>query len=207
LKIFMENKRPGDDLFDRLNTMILNKHLQDLLNGLTAKVFRTYNASHTLQQQLDELTPKKGTVAEKVLAYNRANRAVAVLCNHQRAVPKTHEKSMENLGVKIESKRAEVKKVKKELKNLSKGTKDHEKKAQQFQRLTEQLKKLEMDKMDKEEGKEIALGTSKLNYLDPRISVAWCKKHDVPLEKVYNKTQRAKFRWAIDMTEKTFKFD
>lgn len=34
-----------------------------------------------------------------------------------------------------------------------------------------------------------------------------CKKHDVPLEKVYNKTQRAKFRWAIDMAEADFKFD
>ena len=32
-----------------------------------------------------------------------------------------------------------------------------------------------------------------------RISVAWCKKHEVPIEKVYNKTQREKFRWAIDM--------
>jgi DNA topoisomerase-1 len=39
--------------------------------------------------------------------------------------------------------------------------------------LEDQLKKLEMNKTDKEEGKEIALGTSKLNYLDPRISVAW----------------------------------
>jgi DNA topoisomerase-1 len=91
------------------------------MNGLTAKVFRTYNASHTLQQQLDELTPKGGTVAEKVLAYNRANRAVAVLCNHQRAVPKTHEKSMENLGTKIDQKRDEVKKVKKEVKGMKRG--------------------------------------------------------------------------------------
>ena len=38
--------------------------------------------------------------------------------------------------------------------------------------------------VDKEENKTIALGTSKLNYLDPRISVAWCKKYDVPIEKV-----------------------
>jgi len=52
---------------------------------------------------------------------------------------------------------------------------------------------------DKEENKTIALGTSKLNYLDPRISVAWCKKFNVPIEKIYNKTQRDKFRWAIDM--------
>ncbi len=57
-----------------------------------------------------------------------------------------------------------------------------------------------------EENKEIALGTSKLNYLDPRISVAWCKKWNVPIEKVYNKTQRDKFTWAIEMVDDDFKF-
>lgn len=93
------------------------------MSGLTAKVFRTYNASHTLQEQLDELTPVNGSVNEKVLAYNRANRAVAVLCNHQRAVPKSHEKSMENLVTKIQQKKDDVKKVKKELKGLSRGSK------------------------------------------------------------------------------------
>lgn len=36
-----------------------------------------------------------------------------------------------------------------------------------------QLEKLELLATDREENKEIALGTSKLNYLDPRISVAW----------------------------------
>ena len=57
-----------------------------------------------------------------------------------------------------------------------------------------------------QENKEIALGTSKLNYLDPRISVAWCKKWDVPIEKIYNKTQREKFAWAIDMADEDFVF-
>jgi DNA topoisomerase-1 len=28
----------------------------------------------------------------------------------------------------------------------------------------------------------------------------------VPLEKVYNKTQREKFRWAIDMADADFSF-
>lgn len=72
-------------------------------------------------------------------------------------------------------------------------------------RLLEQLEKLEIQKTDKHENKvkkkkivyilfgpflmrnpsqTIALGTSKLNYLDPRISVQWCKTHEVPIEKV-----------------------
>lgn len=41
------------------------------------------------------------------------------------------------------------------------------------ERLKEQLLKLEVQETDREENKSIALGTSKLNYLDPRISVAW----------------------------------
>ena len=108
LQLFMDNKSPGDELFDRLNTTVMNKHLNELMDGLTAKVFRTFNASWTLQQQLDKLTNPDDSIAEKILAYNRANRAVAILCNHQRSVPKTHEKSMENLKAKIESKREAI---------------------------------------------------------------------------------------------------
>ena len=53
------------------------------MDGLTAKVFRTYNASMTLQDQLGKLTDSDDNVNAKVLSYNRANRAVAILCNHQ----------------------------------------------------------------------------------------------------------------------------
>jgi hypothetical protein len=75
-----------------------------------------------------------------------------------------------------------------------------------LERLNDQLKKLEIQTIDKEENKDIALGTSKLNYLDPRISVAWSKKFNVPLEKIYSKTQRDKFRWAIDMATADYHF-
>jgi len=203
----MEKKQAGDDLFDRLNTSTLNKHLSDLMEGLTAKVFRTYNASWTLQEQLNLLTNPDDTVAEKILSYNRANRAVAILCNHQRSVPKSHDKSMENLKAKIEAKREQVddaEKQYKEAKRMRSAATDKKKKA--LERLREQLNKLEIQETDREENKTIALGTSKLNYLDPRISVAWCKKFGVDIEKVYNKTQRDKFRWAIDMAGPDYVF-
>lgn len=48
---------------------------------------------------------------------------------------------------------------------------DNKKKA--LQRTREQLMKMELQETDRDENKTIALGTSKLNYLDPRISVAW----------------------------------
>ncbi|KAI1892774.1 hypothetical protein AGOR_G00136990 [Albula goreensis] len=215
LQLFLENKQPEDDLFDRLNTSILNKHLQELMDGLTAKVFRTYNASITLQQQLKELTSPEENIPAKILSYNRANRAVAILCNHQRAPPKTFEKSMQNLQTKIDAKKDQLSEARRELKSAkadAKVQKDEktkkavETKKKAVQRIEEQLMKLEVQATDREENKQIALGTSKLNYLDPRISVAWCKKWNVPIEKIYNKTQREKFAWAIDMADEDFEF-
>ncbi|XP_072376809.1 DNA topoisomerase I, mitochondrial isoform X1 [Diabrotica undecimpunctata] len=211
---FMENKKPGDDLFDRLNTQIMNKHLNELMEGLTAKVFRTYNASFTLQQQLDLLTNEDDSEAEKILAYNRANRAVAILCNHQRSVPKGHEKSMEKLKEKIDQKREAIHDAERQVKEAVREAKHGsvkekvvaDKKKKLLQRLKDQLAKLEIQETDRDENKTIALGTSKLNYLDPRISVAWCKKYDVSIEKIYNKTQRDKFRWAIDMAGPDYRF-
>ncbi|XP_070766436.1 DNA topoisomerase 1 isoform X1 [Enoplosus armatus] len=215
LQLFLENKQPEDDLFDRLNTSILNKHLQELMDGLTAKVFRTYNASITLQQQLKELSCSDDSIPAKILSYNRANRAVAILCNHQRAPPKTFEKSMQNLQTKIDEKQNQLSAARKQLKAAKadhkashddKSKKAVEVKRKAVQRIEEQLMKLQVQATDREENKQIALGTSKLNYLDPRISVAWCKKYGVPIEKIYNKTQREKFAWAIDMAEKDYEF-
>eukprot|EP00063_Salmo_salar_P013924 XP_013988759.1 PREDICTED: DNA topoisomerase 1-like isoform X1 [Salmo salar] len=215
LQLFMENKQPEDDLFDRLNTSILNKHLQELMDGLTAKVFRTYNASITLQQQLKELTSPDENLPAKILSYNRANRAVAILCNHQRAPPKTFEKSMQNLQTKIDAKKDQLSDAKRDVKSAKadlkvrrdeKSKKAVETKKKAVERLEEQLMKLEVQATDREENKQIALGTSKLNYLDPRISVAWCKKWGIPIEKIYNKTQREKFAWAIDMAEDDYEF-
>ncbi|KOX76410.1 DNA topoisomerase 1 [Melipona quadrifasciata] len=191
LQLFMENKSPSDDLFDRLNTTVMNKHLNELMEGLTAKVFRTYNASWTLQQQLNELTNPDDTEAEKILSYNRANRAAKIEA-------KKNAISEAELAVKDAKRDAKHGSVKEKV--------VYEKKKKTLDRLKEQLTKLEVQATDKEENKEIALGTSKLNYLDPRITVAWCKKHNVPIEKIYNKTQRDKFRWAIDMAGPDYVF-
>jgi hypothetical protein len=38
---------------------------------------------------------------------------------------------------------------------------------------------------------------SQINYMDPRISVAWCKRNEVPIEKIFSKTLRDKFNWAM----------
>ncbi len=66
VQLFMDNKKGSDVLLDRLNTSILNEYLNGLMPGLTARVLHTYNASITLQQQLDELTDETDNLRAKV---------------------------------------------------------------------------------------------------------------------------------------------
>ena len=49
------------------------------MSGLTAKCFRTYNASVTLERELAKVQNVEG-VEELLLAYNGANRCVLIFC-------------------------------------------------------------------------------------------------------------------------------
>ena len=49
IELFRRNKKQSDDLFDKIDAQSLNDYLKSQMEGLTAKVFRTYNASSTLQ--------------------------------------------------------------------------------------------------------------------------------------------------------------
>lgn len=70
-----------------------------------------------------------------------------------------------------------------------------------IQRVDLQIIKWKAKKTEKDENKAVSLTTSKINYIDPRISVAWAKKWDVPIEKIFSKTLRQKFPWAMDVDE------
>ena len=315
LKIFKKApKGEGDDIFDRLTTSALNKHLSSFMPGLTAKVFRTYNASYTMSNKLKEMH-LTGSIPEKIKDYNEANREVAILCNHKRTIAAGHETQMEKMGDRIKGMKYQkwrtkqmmldidpsVKKKKKrgeeryfELdedldrqwiqehqaflveeqrqKIKKKFDKDNEKLAAEAQkemkpkelderlavareleakfkkenktgkveaegrgptveRCENQLQKLDQrietaatQAQDKESNKEVALGTSKIvsvslgigheagltdewqNYIDPRLTVVFSKKFDVPIEKLFSKTLREKFDWAIKSVDEKWSF-
>lgn len=59
---------------------------------------------------------------------------------------------------------------------------------------------------EKEDNKLVSLGTSKMNYMDPRITVSWCKKVDLAIERVFPRTVRTKFPWAMHF-KSTYSFD
>ena len=82
-------------------------------------------------------------------------------------MPSRRQAMMEKFDAKIEKAREEVKAAKK-AKNASK-----------LETCTKRLDKLVAERVVKDETKNVSLGTSKINYNDPRITVAWCKRHEV----------------------------
>lgn len=266
LKSFCSGKTTGQQVFDEISPAVLNKHLSSLLPGLSAKVFRTYNASVTLENELPSAADIQHlSIQEKIQRYNDANRQVAILCNHQKTVSKAAETMFENLRSRLDlmieqrreleqwkqlarknnaskiplkadtdaesariadslqravaakdkavtaeeklaaAKQFELAKSQQKEDQLRKNTEKHKFKTvpsesaidARIQKWAEDIRKMELDIRIRDENKEVALGTSKINYMDPRISVAWCKRCEVPIEKVFAKTLRDKFNWAM----------
>mmetsp|Transcript_8322 Transcript_8322/g.16723 ORF Transcript_8322/g.16723 Transcript_8322/m.16723 type:complete len:229 (-) Transcript_8322:95-781(-) len=198
---FMARKKPTDQLFDKIVPSTLNDYFHTIMEGLSAKVFRTYNASITLCSELAKtdalvsqaMRDKKGAEAALYEYYNIANKNVAELCNHQKAASPAHEAAMKKMQEKIDAMLLELKAVKKE-KNASK-----------IAQIEKRVEKAKQDMEVKDRLKNVSLGTSKINYNDPRITVAWCKRHDVPIHKPFPKTLMSKFSWAMSV-EPEYKF-
>jgi len=47
--------------------------------------------------------------------------------------------------------------------------------------------------------KNVSLGTSKVNYIDPRITIAFTKKHNIDINILLQETLQDKFSWALDV--------
>lgn len=205
---FIRGKKPEDDLFDLINASRLNDYLRELMPGLSAKVFRTYNASITLQNELEKYEEQpKDDVDLKVKFYKNANREVAILCNHQKAVPKNYEEMLQKLEDKLSEKKKKLKDLQNHKKVLKKDPKSNKKNMPKtaaacdtaISKATKSVSVEEYNVFEKKQNKNIALSTSKINYMDPRISVTWCKNHEVPIEKVFEKTLRMKFAWSMSV--------
>ena len=193
LKIFIRNKSKKENLFDLINPSGVNEYLDSLLEGLTAKVWRTYNASITFQKELDKLVSSKkiDSFTEPterlnylIAIFNQANTEVALLCNHQKTVTT----NLDNVIDKINKKIKEMKKKR----DVYREKKHHDK----AKKLDNKIKLLKLRKDSKSKMKNVSLGTSKQNYIDPRIIFAFIKKFNIPTEKIFTDKLLTRFQWA-----------
>lgn len=201
LQEFSTNKAKSDELFEKITSVDMNKYLQSFMKDLTAKVFRTYNASYLFQKELNKVTKKYDHLEEGVKldfildGFNKANIKVALLCNHQKKVSKTFDDQMTKMNEKISLEQKKLRKIKNVVKNKERRDKQKMK-----------INKLKAKRDLKLELRNISLDTSKTNYIDPRITVAFMKKHKLPIDKIFSKNLQEKFYWAFENIDDNWKF-
>lgn len=204
---FIKDKNKGEDIFDLITSQDVNKYLQTFMKDLTAKVFRTFNASYLFQKEIQKIMKKYDTlesVDQSVLIdeYLKANTSVAKKLNHQKNVGKSFKDVDEKFTEKIKKIKAQLRKAKKS------SSKKGSNKDAKILRLNDKLKKTKLKYDLKKEMKNISLGTSKENYIDPRITMVFIKKYGIPIEKVFSSALIKKFVWAQNYIEENpeFKF-
>jgi DNA topoisomerase-1 len=200
LETFIKNKNKKDDLFDLINSSSMNDYLNSFMEGLTAKVWRTYNASLVFQKELDKIKEDKLYEIDTeerlnflISMFNQANTAVALLCNHQKSVSKGLDEQINKINNKIKELR------KKKVKYQDK------KETNKVNKLEMKIKLYRLKKDTKLKMKNVSLSTSKNNYIDPRIIFSFINKFNIPVEKLFTQQLITRFKWAANV-DKDYRF-
>ena len=108
LQDLTHGKQVGDQIFDQIDSTHVNKFLSSIVPGLTAKVFRTYHATHAVRSYLE----REGNVVGDAPNYQKeyvaklANLDAAIVCNHKRTPPKNWEENLGKREVQVQQLRA-----------------------------------------------------------------------------------------------------
>lgn len=202
---FMKNKKVGDDIFELVKSSDINEYIKEFDEKLTAKVFRTFNASEIFEQELRQVTEKyeKYNGNDKkdliMVGFNKAAAKVAILCNHQKNVSKNFNESLSKINDNIKKIEGKIKEIKYSLKEKEGKNKTSLK--EKLIKLKEKLIKEKVRKEIKIEMKNISTTTSRDNYIDPRITIAFLKKNKIEFNKAFNERTLEKFKWALSVPE------
>ena len=98
----------------------------------------------------------------------------------------------------------ELKKINTRIKELKKKRRKYKekKKREAAEKLKNKIKLLVIKRDNKQRMKNVSLGTSKDNYIDPRIIISFIKRFDIPMEKLLSKSWIRRFEWAMVVDSK-----
>jgi DNA topoisomerase-1 len=176
-------------LFEEIDSKKVSRFLSEKMQGLTAKVFRTWRTTTAVKEYLDRSKVRKED-PEYLKKYEAkmANLEGAKVANHKRKIPL-------NFRERLAKKEAKLKEIEVKLKE----------KIDQGKKIDAIVKRVEKTKLDIEltsKTEEYNLGTSLKSYIDPMVYVNWAMNVDFCLDKFYPKTLRSKFSWALKGREK-----
>ncbi len=220
LKKLIEKKKPTEEIFHNITSRDVNKYFSGIVKGLTAKVFRTFQATTVVKNYLINHDDMKGkSDNEKLYHAKLANLEAAIMCNHKRTIPKTFEQSLQKKkdSLKDREKEKAWEKTQQTLKKVesTEAKTDTQKKSKekriktlnqqikkQKEKHKERIEKLKLQVDLSEKTRDYNLGTSLRNYIDPRVFKAWTDEVGAEWEKLYTSALQKKFLWVKNETAK-----
>ncbi len=197
LKEFIANPGKKGIIFAGVRSEDVNEFLSSIVPGITAKVFRTYHATRTIEDCLGraKVKEKDGEEYKKYVA-TLANLEAAIVCNHKRSLPKNWKKSLEK---KIESleklKRQKVEARRKMEKKLEERMKKFQEK---IEKIEERVKKL------LEAGKDVKVLKERLKRLRREMREVKERMEKNLKERMENFDKKIeKMKLKIDVMKKT----
>jgi DNA topoisomerase-1 len=162
-------------IFEGVRSNHVTAFLNEAMQGLTAKVFRTYHASKVVNDHLNtaKVSPSQPDFVKKHVAME-ANLQAAIICNHKRKPPKTFENSLAKKTERLEK---------------LKTAKETEARKKAIETLKLKIK-------ETQKTREYNLRTSLKSYIDPRVYYKWGEKVDFDWKLYYPKTLQRKFSWV-----------
>ncbi len=144
LKEFSANAR--STLFDGIGSRHVSEFLDEMMTGLSAKVFRTCYASNGVEMKLKR-TRAKPTDPEfwKKYVATMANLEAAKICNHRRTIPKTWKSSLDKKKTRLKAVQVRAKEAQIELEKKIKERKERH--SERFGKQQEKLKAMK-EKLD-----------------------------------------------------------
>jgi len=111
-----EGKKPSDQLFPGVNSSDVNEFFGNILEGVTAKVFRTAYGSKLLAEELAKQDVSKLTAGQKLKYFTDANLTVAKKLNHQTAISPAYKEGVAKMKEQLKELKLELKTHKDETK-------------------------------------------------------------------------------------------
>ena len=155
LKEFAE-MNSGGPLFE-VSSGVVNEFLDEAMEGVTAKVFRTCHATGAVERRLRELEvkPEEPEYRKRHVA-TLANLEAAVTCNHKRTIPKTWEQGLQRQRERLgQMKRRARENPRKYIQRIQEATKKYEDRTAKLESKLEEdkagLQKLKEELRQKEE--------------------------------------------------------
>lgn len=198
---FYNGKHKKEQLFDLINSNILNKYIRSFIKKATSKTFRTSNASTLIQTLLTKITNKykdllpydKNILCKVKYEYDMALLEVAKMCNHRRESKKTNIDHICNKLKELKNKRTKLLKQKQ-----TKSTPSLNKK---IINITSNIQKIKNKIKLRTESMVFTGITAITNYIDARIIIAFLKKNLLieHIDMFLSKSLQQNFKWAMSI--------